>query len=98
MLEAIEHFKRATEIDPDYALAWERLADIYTTARFVVDGELSDNWQQLSNEALTRAISLAPTSPAIVDTTAFRQVHLGQWRDAELTLNRGIGLRNRGHI
>ena len=89
VLSAIDHFNEAVELDPDYALAWERLADVYTTARFVVPAEALGNWKQLSGEALDRALSLAPDSEDILTTVAFRQVHLMQWQEAQRTLNRG---------
>ena len=86
VLKAIEHFKHATEIDTDYALAWARLADIYVTGRIVGVGV--ENWQQTSKDALARATSLAPNSPALIRAIAFRYMHLGQWGDVDRTSSR----------
>ena len=40
ILAAIEHFKLAIEIDPGYALAWERLADIFVSSLYIPSLEL----------------------------------------------------------
>ena len=88
VLSAIGHFERATELDPEYALAWERLADIYITQRFV-GSEQAGGWQRASKEALERAAALAPTSPDVLNTRAFLQNHLRQWSELEKTLSSG---------
>jgi TolB-like protein len=92
VLAALEHFKRATELDPGYALAWERLADLYTTARFVAEDEMSPEWETKSEAALTTAYNLAPDSPIIRNTRAFRLTHLMQWQDVQGMLDQDAGL------
>ena len=88
LLLAIDHFNRAVDLDPEYALGWERIADVYTTARFILEGETTENWAQLSGEAIDRALKLAPDSIAINHTAAFRLTHLEQWREAHLLFDR----------
>ena len=92
VLAALEHFKRATELDPGYALAWERLADLYITARFVAEDEMSPEWETKSEAALTTAYNLAPDSPIIRNTKAFRLTHLMQWQEIQSMLDQGAGL------
>ena len=86
---AVEKFKLAIEIDPNYALAWERLADIYVSSLYLSGLELHGDWRKLSDEALNRAISLAPTSQAVIATTAYRHIHLNEWQEAARVLERG---------
>ena len=88
--QAIEHFRRATEIAPDYALAWERLADVYLTQPLLFPAR-SDDWERKSGEAIELAARLAPQAQAVVETMAHRQIHLGQWRAAQRSLaNAGL--------
>ena len=86
---ALEKFKLAIEIDPNYALAWERIADIYISSLYPSGLELRGDWRKLSDEALNRAISLAPTSQAVIATTAYRHIHLNEWQEAARVLERG---------
>jgi TolB-like protein/DNA-binding winged helix-turn-helix (wHTH) protein/tetratricopeptide (TPR) repeat protein len=86
---ALEKFKLAIEIDSNYALAWERIADIYVSSLYAPGLELPGDWRELSEEALNRAISLAPTSQAIIATTAYRHIHLNEWQEAARVLERG---------
>lgn len=87
VLDAIEHFKNAAEIDPNYPKAWERLVDIYCTSRHILNpAQLGGDWRVLSGEALQQAMRLAPDSPELLGTTAFRQIHLGEWMEARETL------------
>jgi TolB-like protein len=86
---ALDHFKLAIEIDPNYALAWERIADIYVTSLYPGGLELPGDWRELSDEALNHAISLAPTSQAIIATTAYRHIHLHEWQEAARVLEGG---------
>ena len=93
MLDAIEHNKRAVEIDPGYALAWAGLASNYRVASVAVFGsERSNDWQQLGEEALAQAISLAPTAQIVLNEIAFKQIDRRQWSDAERTLSQGARL------
>lgn len=86
---ALEKFKLAIEIDPNYALAWERLADIYITSLYLPGLELHGDWRKLSAKALNRAMSLAPTSQAVIATTAYRHIHLYEWQETARVLERG---------
>ncbi|MDJ0926888.1 MAG: winged helix-turn-helix domain-containing protein [Gammaproteobacteria bacterium] len=84
--DAIEHFRTAVALDPSFALGWDRLADIYTTTAYgLPDEQFKERWRQ-SDEALERAISLAPDSMDIADTNVFIRLHRQQWVEAERLL------------
>ncbi|TNF86842.1 MAG: adenylate/guanylate cyclase domain-containing protein, partial [Gammaproteobacteria bacterium] len=52
----LEH---AVEIDPDYSLAWSRLASSYNESRkYAID--TPENWAELSRQAANKAIALDP--------------------------------------
>ena len=52
---AVDHYRRATEIDPDYALAWAGIAEAFASAPINGDGEPRVMWP-LAREAAERAI------------------------------------------
>ncbi len=56
---AIEYFTRATNIDPQYALAWSGLADCYTSGPVNGDANPQNFWR-LAREATTRALNAEP--------------------------------------
>jgi len=86
-LQAIEHFTRATEIDPDFAIAWERLSDVYRNAWLVFGREKYDEFVRLSQDALARATELAPQSPIVLTSTAAALVDGGEWLEAQRLLD-----------
>ncbi len=93
LLKAIEHNRRAIEIDPAYALAWASLAGKYRVAYVAVFGsEQPNNWQQEWEKALAHAISLTPTAQVVLNEIAFKQLDRWQWSNVEQTLNQGAGL------
>ncbi len=84
---ALSHFKRATELDPNYAFAWAKIAEVYTTQGFRISNEDEFNqWKELGREAVARANKLAPGSPAVKVSSALQQIARGRWREAERTL------------
>jgi TolB-like protein/DNA-binding winged helix-turn-helix (wHTH) protein len=89
ILTALEHFRLAIEIDPDYALAWERVADIYVSSLYAPNLNLPGDWRELSGEALEHATDLAPDSQSVIATTAYRHMHLNEWQEAARVLMRG---------
>ncbi|MEM7281097.1 MAG: winged helix-turn-helix domain-containing protein [Pseudomonadota bacterium] len=88
VLKAIGYFKRATEIDPNYAYAWAALADSYRSARLVLGEKKAKNWSVLAEDALARATRIAPNSGPVLAATAFRHADLGQWADVERIFTR----------
>jgi TolB-like protein/DNA-binding winged helix-turn-helix (wHTH) protein/Tfp pilus assembly protein PilF len=80
---ALDEFKRAAELDPNYGLAWERIAHLYLRLPLLGDPQLSENWQENSALALERALVVAPESPSILATAAVWHSMAGEWREAE---------------
>jgi DNA-binding winged helix-turn-helix (wHTH) protein/TolB-like protein/Tfp pilus assembly protein PilF len=59
MMETIDHFKRAIEIDPNYALAHAKLAFSYAwMGLFIRPAE--SNWADLARQEVARSIELDP--------------------------------------
>ena len=88
--EALEHFSRAKEIDPELALAWAGLADVYCSA---ADATIPAREAGLKAKAAAdRALQLddslaeAHTAEGAVAANDFR------WADSERELHRAIEL------
>lgn len=56
---AIEYYRRATEVDSEYALAWSGLADAYASAPINGDGRPFDVWPH-ARDAAAHAVAAAP--------------------------------------
>ncbi len=75
LLRAIDHYEQATNLDPSFALAWERQANAYQQA-FWDFGELgADRWLQRRDEAIARAVSAAPDSRQVLNSLAVIEVY-----------------------
>ncbi|HEV8629581.1 MAG TPA: winged helix-turn-helix domain-containing protein [Thermoanaerobaculia bacterium] len=89
---AVEHFARATALDPSYALAWAGQADAFASSPITGDAEPRPAWQraQAAVEAALRAepeLAEAHTSAGIID------FFLGwDWHRAEAALRRATEL------
>jgi TolB-like protein/Flp pilus assembly protein TadD len=57
---AVEHFSRATELDPEYSLAWSGLADAYAASPMNADAPPLDVWPR-AREAAAHAVASGPT-------------------------------------
>jgi adenylate cyclase len=89
--EALAHFTKAKEIDPNFALAWAGLADFYWTA---ADDTIPANEGMLkARAAAERALELdntlaeAHTAQAAIAANEFR------WSDSEKEFQRAIELK-----
>ena len=93
--EAGPYLKKATELQPDYALGWSGLADYY--AMLAMEGTVSSKESlALEKEAATRAVALDPTLP---------EAHLAlgaailfgdwDWAQADQEMGRAIELNPR---
>ena len=93
--QAIEHYKRATQLDPDYALAWSALGEIYATSP--VNGDvppLAVTPDAL--EATRRAVSVAPGLAEVQFAVGYANWILKwDWPAAEAALRRAIDLDRR---
>ena len=81
-LQAIEHYEKATELDPDFGLAWGQLAKAYKSARLSLGDADPGLWSQLADAAITRALSVAPDSEELLQTAADIQIGKQNWGEA----------------
>ena len=96
--DAIEHFLTAVALDPSFALGWDRIADIYTTTAYgLPDEQFAERWRA-SDEAMTRALSLAPDSLDIKHTNVFLRLHRNEWLAAERGLRELAELHGVSHV
>ena len=86
VLRAIDHFERAIELDPGFALPWAALSDAYSFMPGVVEAEYKNTWMDKQSAALSRARELAPQAPAILAATAVDFTRHQRWLDAERIL------------
>jgi len=93
--QAIEHYKRATQLDPDYALAWSALAEIYATSP--VNGDVPTlEVTPDALEATRRAVSVAPGLAEAQFAVGYANWILKwDWPAAEAALRRAIDLDRR---
>jgi len=93
ILRAIDHAKKAIELDPGYANAWLRLAGLYINANALLGIEDSPGAYLKSEQALAEAQDLVPGLPGVVSLSVMIQNKNRQWSDVERTMNRGAGLQ-----
>jgi len=93
ILKAIDHAKKAVEIDPGYARAWLRLAGLYINANALMGTEGSPDAYRPSEEALEQALKLEAGLAGALAMKAMIQIKTGQWAGVERTLNHGAGLQ-----
>ena len=90
--EAIEHFQRATMLDPGYGLAWAGIADAYSAGTINGDAEPL-RVLPLAREAVTRAIQTAPALSEAEASLGLYEFWLGwDWQAAEAALRKAIAL------
>ena len=112
-LEGIRLLKRATELDPDFALAWVALATFYHFAPLAVDGLLPVDWMERADEAIRIAQELAPASPIVLAASIDVHVARREWAEVDrlmvaappeslelhptVLFSRGVALMKTGH-
>jgi serine/threonine protein kinase/tetratricopeptide (TPR) repeat protein len=90
LVEALELFRQATQIDADYALAWAGMADCYAQFRqWGVDGDPAE-FQRLGLDAARHAISLNPRLPEGHKAEALNLLFSGDREGAHAALLRAI--------
>ncbi len=90
--QAVEAFSRATELDPDYALAWSGLADAYAASPMNGDAPPLAAWK-LAREAAAQAVRAEPRLAESHSSLGF--VHFWfdwTWPDAEVAFRKSIAL------
>jgi TolB-like protein/DNA-binding winged helix-turn-helix (wHTH) protein len=89
---AIEHYGRATRLDPDYALAWSGLADAYTASPINGDASPLQVWPR-SRDAVAQAIRAEPNLAEAQASQGLLQFWLDwDWPAAEAALGRSMAL------
>lgn len=56
---AVEHYSRATELDPEYSLAWAGLADLFAASPMTADTPPLDVWPR-ARDAAAHAVASGP--------------------------------------
>jgi TolB-like protein len=89
---ALELYSRATELDPNYALAWCGLADAYASSPINGDANPLEVWPR-AREAAARAVSAASSLAQVHASTGFVKFWLDwDWPAAERALRRAVAL------
>lgn len=89
---AIELFSKATEIDPQYALAWSGIADALAASPINGDAPAPPVWPR-AREAAQRAVSVAPNLAEAQASFGFVKFWLDwDWPGAEIAFQRAITL------
>ena len=78
---SIQHFRSATEHDPNYAHAWSGLADSYVLMPIYSSADLSDSLEN-GKSAARKAIEIDPTLGEAYNALAFA-THRYEWKFAE---------------
>ena len=87
---AIEYFQRATELDPDYALAWSGLALAHTASLFTGDAKARDI-RPPAQDATTQAIRADPNLAESQHALGVLNWHLEwDWPAAEAAIRRAL--------
>ena len=89
---ALELYSRATELDPNYALAWCGLADAYAASPINGDANPLEVWPR-AREAAARAVNAASGIAQVHVSTGFVKFWLDwEWPAAERAIRRAIAL------
>jgi TolB-like protein/class 3 adenylate cyclase len=86
VLGAIDHFKRALDIDPDFGLGWTKLSDTYVYARVILPPGQTVDFRIEAAKALKRAQKISPDMPEVLMITAEEKYQNGDWLDSELII------------
>ena len=90
--QAVECFLRATELDPEFALAWSGLADAYASSPINSDAQPQLRWPQ-AREAAARAVSAAADLAEAHTSVGFLNFFLNwNWPAAEAAYRRAVAL------
>jgi TolB-like protein len=89
---AVECYRRATELDPEFALAWSGLADAYASSPITSDVPPRGVWtraQDAGDRAVSSGADLAETQTSVGFVNYFLNWN---WPAAEAAYSRAIGL------
>lgn len=87
---AVDCYARATQIDPEYALAWSGLADVYSTSPINGDARPHEVWPR-ARDAVAHAIRSEPELAEVQTSVGFLNFFLEwDWRAAEAAFCKSI--------
>lgn len=90
---AIEHFKRAVDIDPQFALAWSGLAEAWLELPNYVAGTDPLRVRMEATATANRAIALDPDSPNAAAAFGWHQLlHKYDWNGAERSFQHALSV------
>ena len=79
---ALAEYNKAVRIDPEFAFAWIRIANVHLTVYLVSGRSAHAARQPLADQALERARQIAPESPPVLLSSAFNEANKYNWREA----------------
>jgi len=90
MAKAVDYFQRAIDTDPDYALPWAGLADVYITQSY--HGVLGrEEAMSLSSAAVARALEIdSGLAEALAASAEIKYLFEWDWEGADEDLRRAI--------
>ena len=90
--KALECYLRATQLDPNYALAWSGLADAYASSPIHADVRPHDVWQK-ARRAAEQAVAAEPGLAETQTSWGFVKFWLDwDWKEAEGAYRRAIAI------
>lgn len=90
--KAVECYLRATQLDPNYALAWSGLADAYASSPIHADVRPHDVWDK-ARIAAERAIAAEPELAETQTSWGFVKFWLDwDWRECEAAYRKAIAI------
>lgn len=89
IFRSIEHFERATDLDPGFAIAWAELASALQVANMGNwGGKESLRLQERADIAMSRALDLAPNSLRVITLLAQKELHEHKYISARQILDK----------
>ena len=88
--QAIEQYKKAVALDPNFAIAWDELGETYGNAAFLYMTEKATEYSKKEEAADTRAIALAPNSPFSLFSAANEHYFRHEWVAAEQSFKKAL--------
>ncbi len=87
---AIEHFRRAIELDPAFALAWAGLADAYLTLQWYLADADWDALLEQGRAAAERALEIDPDLAQARTSLALYHASRWNWDEADAEFRRAL--------
>lgn len=90
--KSIECYLRATQLDPNYALAWSGLSDAYASSPIHADARPRDIWER-ARRAAQQAVAAEPALAETQTSWGFVKFWLDwDWAEAEAAYRRAIAI------